>query len=517
MTATLNQPSPSIEREGVPHYRMFIGGQWVDTDDHYEVISPADESLVATVAKATTDHVDAAVAAAKAAFDAGVWRDRPPVERAALLDVVAGKLADRMDELALLNSRETGIPVRASAGIAVGFPLMHIQHYAELTRTYEWTRPQAIGGVVLHTGFIQKEPVGVCAGIVPWNFPGLVTVWKSIPAIAAGNSVVIKTDEKTPTFALELAQILSDAGLPDGVFNVVVGDGPVVGDHLVGHPDVRLVSFTGSTATGRRVMATASKTVKRVLLELGGKGPNIILDDADLDTAIDGSIYAFLLHAGQACESGTRLLVPSARKDEIVERLTARIATLKQGDPTDPTTDVGPLMSQAQKDRVLNYIDSGRAEGGTVVAGGGVPEGPEFEKGYWVAPTVFVDVENSMKIACEEIFGPVLSVLTYDSVDEAVKIANDTEYGLSAGVWSRSISTALEVAGRLEAGSVWINDWHNISQVMPFGGYKQSGTGRELGPDALDEFTQDKAITVDLSGGVENRAYGLVLGTPNES
>ncbi|MGB3482446.1 MAG: aldehyde dehydrogenase family protein [Mycobacterium sp.] len=517
MTTALNQTGPAIERDGVPHFRLYIGGQWVDTEDHYEVVNPATEEVTLTVAKATTEHVDAAVAAAKRTFENGVWRNTPPSERAAVFDRVSEMLSARMDELAVANTRETGIPIRASTGIAVGFPLAHLQHYAGLTRSYEWQRPGPINGQVLHTGHIRKEPIGVCAGIVPWNFPGLIAVWKSIPALAAGNSVVIKTDEKTPSFALELGEMLRQAGLPDGAYNVVVGDGPTVGDHLVAHPDVRLVSFTGSTATGRKVMATAAGTVKRVLLELGGKGPNIILDDADLDAAIDGSIYAFLLHAGQACESGTRLLVPSAMKDEIVQRLVDRISTLRQGDPLDPATDVGPVMNQTQQNRILGYIESGKQDGATIVVGGETPSGKGFEKGFWVAPTVFTGVQNTMCIAREEIFGPVLSVLTYDSVDEAVSMANDTEYGLSAGVWSRDIQRALDIANRLEAGSVWINDWHNISQFLPFGGFKQSGTGRELGPDALDEFTQDKAVTVDLSGGVENRAYGLVLGAPPES
>ncbi len=513
MTATLTQEKPESGTE-VPHYRMFIGGEWVDSAQHYDVVSPATEELVATAAKGGIEHADAAVAAAKRSFEEGRWRTTPPAQRAAVLDRVVANLASRIDELTELGTIENGAPLRLSQALTVGFPLMHIQHFADLARKYDWERPGPVTGQVLHTGFVRREPIGVCVGIVPWNFPLVIAVWKAIPALAAGNSVVLKTDEKTPIGALELAKILRQAGLPDGAYNVVTGDGETVGAHLVAHPDVRKVSFTGSTAVGRSVMRAGSDTIKRVTLELGGKGPSIVLDDADLETAVDGSIYGFLLHAGQACESGTRLLVPNDLHDIFIERLIARLGTLKIGNPLDPGTDIGPVMSAQQRDRILGYVERGKAEGATLVHGGGVPAGPAYEKGFWVEPTVFTGVTNDMCIAREEIFGPVLSVIRYESVDEAIKIANDTEYGLSAGVWSRDIQRALEVANQLQAGSVWINDWHNISQYMPFGGYKQSGAGRELGPDALDEFTEAKAVTIDLSGRLDRRAYGLVLGTP---
>ncbi|MCG3753966.1 aldehyde dehydrogenase [Amycolatopsis sp. Poz14] len=493
---------------------MFIGGAWVDSEEKYEVVNPATEEVIATAAKADTSHVDAAVAAANEAYSAGAWRNTAPVDRAAVIDRAAALLESRAAELAELGSRECGFPLRLSEAICVGFPLTHMRNFAELTRRYAWERPGPVTGQVLNAQLVRREPIGVCGGIVPWNFPLVLAVWKALPALAAGNSVVLKTDEKTPTGALELAAILRESGLPDGVCNVVVGDGPTIGAYLVAHPDVRRVSFTGSTQTGRQVMRDAAAGLKQLTLELGGKGPNIVLDDADLDAAVDGAAYAFLLHAGQGCESGTRLLLPSALHDEFVQRLVGRLKTLKVGDPLDPATDIGPVMSARQRERVLRYIERGRAEGATLACGGGAPSGPGFEKGYWVEPTVFTNVRNDMCVAREEIFGPVLSVLAYDSVDEAVEIANDTEYGLSAGVWSQDNQRALEVAERLEAGSVWINDWHNISEHVPFGGYKQSGVGRELGPDALDEFTQAKSITIDLSGRVDRRAYGLVLGTP---
>ncbi|CAL9625150.1 Betaine aldehyde dehydrogenase [Streptomyces sp. enrichment culture] len=514
--AAATTEGPAVERGGVPHYRMFIGGEWVDSEEHYAVIDPATEEVIATAAKGGAGHADAAVAAALRSFESGVWSATPPAERAAVIDRVAAAVGARAEELTLWGSRECGFPLRLAQAMCVGFPLEHLTHFAGLARSYAWERPGPVTGQVLSAQLVRREPIGVCVGIVPWNFPLLLAVWKAVPALAVGNSVVLKVDEKTPVATLELAAMLRDAGLPDGVFNVVTGDGPVVGDHLVGHPDVRKVSFTGSTATGRAVMHRAADTIKRVTLELGGKGPNIVLDDADLDSAVDGSAYAFLLHAGQACESGTRLLLPAGLHDEFVTRLLARLKTLRLGSPLDPATDIGPVMGPAQHARILGYIETGKKEGATLVHGGTVPTGPGFEKGWWIEPTVFTGVRNDMCIAREEIFGPVLSVLSYDTVDEAVEIANDTEYGLSAGIWSQDVPRALEIAGRLQAGSVWINDWHNISRHMPFGGFKQSGVGRELGADALDEFTEQKAVTVDLTGRVDRRAYGLVLGTPPE-
>ena len=302
-------------------------------------------------------------------------------QRAAVLDRVVANLASRIDELTELGTIENGAPLRLSQALTVGFPLMHIQHFADLARKYDWERPGPVTGQVLHTGFVRREPIGVCVGIVPWNFPLVIAVWKAIPALAAGNSVVLKTDEKTPIGALELAKILRQAGLPDGAYNVVTGDGETVGAHLVAHPDVRKVSFTGSTAVGRSVMRASSDTIKRVTLELGGKGPSIVLDDADLETAVDGSIYGFLLHAGQACESGTRLLVPNDLHDIFIERLIARLGTLKIGNPLDPGTDIGPVMSAQQRDRILGYVERGKAEGATLVHGGGVPAGAGLREG----------------------------------------------------------------------------------------------------------------------------------------
>jgi aldehyde dehydrogenase (NAD+) len=511
MTAAAELDTPSVERNGLRHYRLFIDGEWVDTDEHYDVVNPATGEVARTVAKATTEHVDAAVAAARRAFDEGTWRNTPPVERAALIDRVAGMVGARLEEFAQGVNRETGMPIKLARAMSVGFPVVQLQHYAELTRKHEWTRSAPVGGAFTNASFIKKEPIGVTGGIAPWNFPANFAVWKAAPALAAGNSVVVKADEKTPYFGLELAAIFKEAGLPDGVLNVVVGDGPTVGEHMVQHPGIGLITFTGSTAVGRHIMASAAPTLKRVLLELGGKGPNIVLEDANLDLAVDGAIYAFLLHAGQACEGGTRLLLPSSLHDEFIERMVARLGTLRIGDPQDDLTDIGPVQSAQQQERILRYIESGKEQGAQVAFGGGVPEGPEFKNGFWVTPTVLTDVTNDFTCAREEIFGPVLSVIRYDSLDEAIKIANDTPYGLAAGVWSSDNVKALEVADQLDAGSVWINDYHVISSDLPFGGWKQSGLGRELGPDALDEFTQDKSISLSLTDDVTKHPFGLVI------
>ena len=494
----------------VPHYSLYIDGKWVDTGEKYEIKSPATEELVATVAKGGVTQVDQAVAAAKAAHEDGSWRRTSPEKRAALLNDVAVRLSGRIDELAALQTRENGATIRITGALHVGLSIGQLQYIAELAKTYEFETTGPEIGPIPAEGIVRREPLGVVAAIVPWNIPLLVIIWKIAPALAAGNTVVLKPDEHAPLLALELAKEFEAAGLPPGVLNVVTGDGEPVGAHLSGHPDVRKVAFTGSTVVGKSILRQSADTVKRVTLELGGKGPNIILDGADLDTAVDGALFACLANNGQACEAGTRLLVPSNRADEIVGRLVERAGTLTVGDPLDPVTNVGPIISRVQQERILDYFEIAASEGAKAVIGGGVPKGPQFEKGYWIEPTIFVGVTNDARIAREEVFGPVLVVLTYDSVDEAIKIANDTDYGLSAGVWGGE-SQALEVARELDAGMVWVNDWHVIHPAYPFGGFKQSGIGREGGPHALDEYTEAKFISLNRSPSPEVRAFAIVI------
>jgi aldehyde dehydrogenase (NAD+) len=325
---------------------------------------------------------------------------------------------------------------------------------------------------------------------------------------------VVKPDEKTPLTMLRFVRLAEECGLPPGVLNVVTGVGEEVGAHLAAHPDVDKIAFTGSTAVGREIMRLAAPTVKRVTLELGGKSPVVVLDDADIATAVDAALFGCFLYSGQICESGTRLLLPADLHDEFVDQMVDRAAQIKLGDPADFDTDLGPVVSREQQQRILDYIRIGQEEGAKVVFGGGVPEGEPFQRGFWVEPTILVDVRNDMRIAQEEIFGPVLSVIRYDDEDEAIAIANDTTYGLAAAVWSTDDERALAVAGRIRAGTVWINDHHNINCEVPFGGYKQSGLGRELGPSALDAYTEVKNVHLDLSRRLDRRIYDVLLSEP---
>ena len=499
----------------IRRYSMLIGGEWVNADERFEIRSPATEELVASVAKGGREHADRAVAAAKAAHADGRWRQTPPDERAAVLDAVAARLGEQIAELATLEVLENGATIRQAGTFQLGFSIAHLRYFADLARTYAFERPGPLARVpTLASGIVRREPIGVCAAIVPWNFPLLLAIWKIGPALAAGNTLVVKPDEQTPLTLLEFARIAQECGLPPGVLNVVPGEGQVVGARLASHPDVRKIAFTGSTAVGREIMRMAAGNVKRLTLELGGKGPNIVLDDADLDLAADGTLFACLMNQGQACESGTRAIVAATVHDKFVERLIERASTIKVGDPLDPATDLGPVISAEAQLRIQRYIEAGQAEGATLAYGGGRPAGPGFERGFWVEPTIFTDVRNDMTIAREEIFGPVLAVIRAESTDQAIRIANDTEYGLSAGVWSTDNQRALDVAAQLEAGTVWVNDWHMVNAAYPFGGYKQSGLGRELGPHALDEYTEEKFVHVDLSGRLDRRAYPLLLSVP---
>ena len=425
----------------VPHYPLFIDGEWVDSPEHYEIRSPATDELVATVAKGGVEHIDRAVAAAKAAHESGVWRNTPPEQRADLLDTVAERLAGRLEELAALQTRENGATIRVTGALHIGLSIAQLQYLAGLARTYEFEKPGPAIGPIPAEGILRREPLGVVAAIVPWNIPLLVIVWKIAPALAAGNTVVLKPDEHAPLLALEVAKEFEAAGLPKGVLNVVTGDGEPVGAHLAGHPDVRKVAFTGSTAVGKSILGQAADTVKRVTLELGGKGPNVILDDADLSVAVDGALFAAMANNGQACEAGTRLLVPHSIEHEFIAKLLERAKTLTLGDPLDPATDVGPVITKTQQQRILAFLDGARAQGATIALGGGAPSGGQYETGNWIEPTIVTDVTNDMTIARDEVFGPVLAVLTYDTIEDAIAIANDTNYGLSAGVWGRDEAT----------------------------------------------------------------------------
>ncbi|MCX2713616.1 aldehyde dehydrogenase family protein [Mycolicibacterium sp. J2] len=497
----------------IQHYSMLIGGSPVDTHRQRAIIDPSTGEIVATVAHGDAGHVDAAVAAARAAFDAGVWRHRTPQERAAVMRRIAAAANEVAEELVELEMCANGATVRQATGFHVGYALAHFSHFADLTETYAWQRPApittfpALGQAVVH-----REPIGVVGAIAPWNFPLLLTLWKVGPALAAGNSVVVKPDEHTPLSILAFARIAEANGLPPGVLNVVTGDGPEVGARLASHPDVGKIAFTGSTAVGREIMRLASGTVKEVTLELGGKGPSIVLDDADLELAVDGVLYGCFVYSGQICESGTRALVPADLYDEFVTRLVTRAATIVQGPTRDWDTDMGPVINARQQARILDYIRGAVDEGAQVALGGEALDEP----GFWVTPTILTGVRNDMRIAREEVFGPVLAVIPYHDDDHAVRIANDSEYGLAASIWSSDNSRALNLAARIDCGSVWINDAHQINCQVPFGGFKQSGVGRELGPDALDAYTEAKTVHLDLSGGRASKPYDILLSHADE-
>ena len=360
----------------IRRYSMFIGGDWVDADERFEIRSPATEELVASVAKGGREHADRAVAAAMAAHADGRWRQTPPAERAAVLDAIADRLGEQIDELATLETLENGATIRQAGTFQLGFSIAHLRYFAGQARTYAFERPGPLLRVpTLASGIVRREPVGVCAAIVPWNFPLLLAMWKIGPALAAGNTIVVKPDEHTPLTLLEFAKIAHECGLPPGVLNVVPGEGQVVGARLASHPDVRKIAFTGSTAVGREIMRMAAGNVKRLTLELGGKGPNIVLDDADLDLAADGTLFACLMNQGQACESGTRAIVAATVHDKFVERLIERASTIRVGDPLDPATDLGPVISAEAQTRIQRYIETGQAEGATLAYGGGRPAG----------------------------------------------------------------------------------------------------------------------------------------------
>lgn len=478
-------------------YGLFIEGTYAEaaSGETFEVIDPSMGFSIGQVAKGGSEDIDRAVKAARRSFESGVWSRIPPKERADVLDKIAKKTMEYAEQLALLEVQSSGATIRRVMSSDIMLVVDLFLQMANFTRELSHKEPlAAIPMPGPSHNFVIREPVGVCGAISPWNFPLILGCWKIAPGLAMGNSMVIKPASYTPLSTLLMGQICKEAGLPDGVLNIVPGPGSTAGETLAGHADVDKIAFTGSTVVGRRIMQLASGTIKKVTLELGGKSPNIILEDADLDIAVPGSCFAFLLHNGQVCESGTRLLVPEKLHDEVIDRMVRVVRKLKVGNPLDMETDLGPVISAQQLETVLSYIEAGKKEGAKLVTGGKRlhPEG--FEEGYYIEPTIFTGVRNTMRIAQEEIFGPVLSVIPYKDLDEAIRIANDTIYGLAGGVWTKDPKKALEVARAIKAGTVWINDWHLLRNDAPFGGYKQSGIGRELGHFGLEEYTQIKHI-----------------------
>jgi aldehyde dehydrogenase (NAD+) len=476
---------------------VFIGGQWRPpaSGETYATINPATEEVSAQVAKGDERDVDLAVQAARRAFDQGPWPRMAAAERARMLWKLADLIGGNLDEMARLESVNTGKTLFDSGKVELPFAAEVFRYYAGWTTKIHGETLNLRDGAFT---FTLRQPLGVVGAIVPWNFPFLLASWKIAPALAAGNTVVLKPASLTPLTALRFAELTQEAGLPEGVFNVVPGPGGKAGMALVRHPGVDKVAFTGSTEVGKGIMREAAGSLKRVSLELGGKSPNIVLADADLEAALRGALTGIFYNKGEVCAAGSRLLVEQRVHDEFVGKLVERVKGLKVGDPMDKATRMGPVVSAQQLETVLGYVEAGRREGATLAAGGErlrVSDG----RGYFVQPTVFTGVSNGMRIAREEIFGPVLSVIPFKDVDDAVAQGNETFYGLAAAVWTRDVGKALRIARALRAGTVWVNAYNLYDAALPFGGFKESGFGRELGQAGLDLYTEVKSVWVDLS------------------
>lgn len=475
--------------------RLFIGGEWVDplSDKSFPTYDPATASVICEVPEAGEADVDRAVSAARKAFEDGRWRDLSPHKRARILLAIAAAIDAHRDELAEIETLDNGKPLAQAKGEMVAVAETFRYYAGWANKVYGDTNPTA-PSIFSYT---LREPVGVCGQIIPWNFPAVMAAWKIAPALAFGNTVVLKPAEQTPLSALRIAELCAEAGVPDGVLNVVTGPGST-GAALVSHPDVDKIAFTGSTEVGKEIMRNAAGTLKRVSLELGGKSPNIVLADCNLDAAVQASLWGIFINAGQICTAGSRLLVEDSVHDEFLDKLKGAVAQVRVGPGFEPGTNMGPLVSDEQLERVMGYIETGKSEGAELVAGGSRPAEDKLSRGYFVEPTIFDGVRNEMKIAQEEIFGPVLSVIPFRSVEEAVSIANDVVYGLAAAVWTRDVTKAHKLARSIKAGTVWINTYNVQDVAVSFGGYKQSGFGRELGKYSIDLYTQIKSVYVQL-------------------
>jgi acyl-CoA reductase-like NAD-dependent aldehyde dehydrogenase len=476
--------------------QLFINNEWRDAAGRatLDVVNPATEEVVAEVASAERSDIDAAVAAARAAL-AGPWSTMSARERGRLVWKIGERLLARADEIARLETLHNGKPIFESRQIEVPGAADCFQYYAGWADKIHGETIPVRGEYLTYT---LREPVGVVAAIVPWNFPLLLTAWKVAPALACGNTVIIKPASQTPLTALALAEVAAEVGLPSGVLNVITGPGSSVGQMLVEHPGIDKIAFTGDTSTGRGIMRGASDTLKKITLELGGKSPNIVFPDADLDAAVRGATTGIFYGKGEVCAAGSRLLVDKSIKSEFIDKVAARAKKMTPGDPMDPKTRLGAVASKKQLETDLRYIEIARKEGAQLVAGGARAD-IGTGKGYFLQPTVFDGVTPDMTIAREEIFGPVLATIEFGDVDDAIARANDSSYGLAAAVWTKDIKKAHHVARRLQAGTVWINTYNIYDTAAPFGGYKQSGFGREMSMHALEHYTQVKSVWVDLN------------------
>lgn len=482
--------------QSIKSYKMFIGGEFVSaaSGKTREVRDPGNNKVVALVPESSKEDIDAAVYQARQAFDHGPWRTTQALDRAKILFKIAEGIRARAPKLAELEVLSCGKPL-AEAEYDIADAANCFDFYAGMATKIHGETMQVPANSL---SFVVREPIGVCGQIVPWNYPLLMSSWKLAPALAAGNTCVLKPSELTPLTALELAEILVEAGLPAGVVNIVTGPGPGCGDVLSAHPQVDKIAFTGGTNTGRSVMSAATGNLKKVSLELGGKNPNIVFADADFEAAVDGALFGAFANQGEVCSAGSRLLVDRKIHKRFVEAMLNKIPNIKLGHGLSEGVKMGPVVSRSHMEKIEGYIASGIAEGANLVCGGKRPAEKALADGNFIEPTIFDDVTPSMKIAREEIFGPVLAVIPFDTEEEAIQIANDTEYGLAAGVWSRDINRALRVVRELRCGITWINTYHPTFNEMPWGGYKQSGTGRELGLYGIEEYLETKQVNINL-------------------
>lgn len=473
--------------------RLFIDGKWVGSvsGKTFDTINPATEEIITSVAEGDREDVNLAVTAARKAFEGGPWRNMDARERGRILLRIMDLIEKNKDELALLETLDNGKPISETTNADLPLVIDCLLYYAGWADKIHGETIPVRGEFFNYT---LREPVGVVGQIIPWNFPLLMAAWKIAPALACGNTVVLKPAEQTPLTALRLGEICQEAGLPDGVLNIVPGYGPTAGAALAEHMDVDKIAFTGEYTTGRIIMQAASKNLKQVSLELGGKSPNIVLADSDIDSAVNGAMTGIFFNQGEVCCAGSRLFLEKSIHDEFVDKLSNKASSLRVGNPEDTGTQMGAQVSKEQFDKILGYIDSGKQEGAKLVTGGERCG----ERGYFIKPTIFDAVDNNMKIAREEIFGPVVSAITFDDVDNVVRQSNLSIYGLAAAVWTRDIKKAHRLARDLKAGTIWINTYNSFDAASPFGGFKQSGFGRELGIHALELYTQVKSVWINL-------------------
>ncbi|HEX8353284.1 MAG TPA: aldehyde dehydrogenase family protein [Pyrinomonadaceae bacterium] len=480
-------------------YQLFIDGKWVDAESGktFTTPNPATGATLAEVAEGDKADIDKAVAAARRALD-GKWSKVSARDRGRMMYKLSQLIESRIGELAALETADNGKPIKETTYVDLPQVVENFEYFAGWATKIEGETIPVPGQMFNYT---LREPVGVCGQIIPWNFPLLMAAWKLAPALAAGNTVVLKPAEQTPVGAMELASLIQEAGFPDGVVNVVPGYGETAGASLASHPGIDKVAFTGSTEVGKLIARAASDNLTKVSLELGGKAPNIVFADADIEQAVSGAMMGIFFNQGQVCCAGSRLFLDARVKDEFLDRFKERAGRVKVGDPMDVNTQMGPQVSEEQLNRIKSYVDIAKGEGASVLSGGCPPqlEG-DFQKGYFFQPTIFGEVQNTMRVAQEEIFGPVVSVITFEGEEDLIRQANEVVYGLSAGIWTKDITRAHRFARAIKAGTVWINTFNMFNAASPFGGYKQSGYGREMGKHALEMYTNVKSVWVDLSG-----------------